>query len=119
VQLLIMNLPPNFNILVEQINREINILDTELSQSIQSIGARITLVPDNIVSIQLFALLSNYTLFSENARRRIQETIQYVNTDKTLSSSDIQEAGEDLSEQLGRILEAKIVVSNIRKRLGE
>jgi hypothetical protein len=34
-----------------------------------------------------------------------------------ISIQDIDEAGEDLSEQLGRILEAKIVVSNIKKRL--
>jgi excinuclease UvrABC helicase subunit UvrB len=112
-----MTLPPNFNILVEQSEREINNLDTELSQSIQLVRARITLFPDNIISIQLFAILNNYTLFSENTRRRIQETIQYLTTNE-MSSQDIQEAGEDLSEQLGRILEAKTVVSNIRKRLG-
>jgi hypothetical protein len=113
-----MNLPPNFNILVEQIDREIDNLDTELSQAIQLVRTRITLFPDNIISIQLFALLNNYALFSENTRRRTQETIRYISTDEMLSSTDIEEAGEDLSEQLGRILEAKIVVSNIRKRLG-
>jgi hypothetical protein len=109
--------PPNFNILVEQIDREINNLDNELSQAIQLVRERITLFPDNIISIQLFALLNNYTLFSENTRRRIKETIQYVTADETLSSSDIQAAGEDLSEQLGRILEAKTVVTNIKNRL--
>ena len=113
-----MTLPPSFNTLVEQIAREINNLDTELSQAIQLVRSRITLFPDNIISIQLFALLTNYTLFSENTRRRIKETIQYLTANEMLSSSDIQEVGEDLSEQLGRILEAKIVVSNIKKRLG-
>ena len=113
-----MTLPPSFNTLVEQIDREINNLDTELSQAIQLVRSRITLFPDNIISIQLFALLTNYTLFSENTRRRIKETIQYLTANEMLSSSDIQEVGEDLSEQLGRILEAKIVVSNIKKRLG-
>jgi hypothetical protein len=113
-----MNLPPNFKILVEQIDREIDNLDTELSQAIQLVRTRITLFPDNIISIQLFALLNNYALFSENTRRRTQETIRHISTDEMLSSTDIEEAGEDLSEQLGRILEAKIVVSNIRKRLG-
>ena len=112
-----MTLPPNFNILVAQIDREINLLATELSQAIQLVRARISLFPNNIILIQLFALLNNYTLFLENTQRRIRETIQYVTTDETLSSVDIQAAGEELSEQLGRILEAKIVVSNIRKRL--
>jgi hypothetical protein len=112
-----MNLPPNFNVLVEQIDREIDNLDTELSEAIQLVRARITLFPNNVSSIQLFALLNNYALFSDNTRRRIQETIRYLTTNETLSSQDIEEAGEDLSEQLGRILEAKIVVSNIKKRL--
>ena len=112
-----MTLPPNFDILVAQIEREINVLGTELSQAIQLVRARIALFPDNIILIQLFALLNNYTLFLENTQRRIRETIQYVTTDETLSIVDIQVAGEDLSEQLGRILEAKIVVSNIIKRL--
>jgi translation initiation factor 6 (eIF-6) len=117
VQLPLMTLPSNFNLLVEQIDREITNLDTELSTAIQLVRARITLFPNNISSIQLFALLSNYALFSENTRKRIQETIRYLTTDETLSSRDIEVAGEDLSEQLGRILETKIVISNIRKRL--
>jgi hypothetical protein len=75
VSLFLMTLPPSFNILVEQIDREINNLDTELSQAIQLVRSRITLFPDNIISIQLFALLNNYTLFLENTRRRIKETI--------------------------------------------
>jgi hypothetical protein len=113
-----MNLPPNFNVLVEQIDREIDNLDTELSEAIQLVRARITLFPNNVSSIQLFALLNNYALFSDNTRRRIQETIRYLTTtNEPLSSQDIEEAGEDLSEQLGRILEAKIVISNIKKRL--
>jgi hypothetical protein len=112
-----MTLPPNFSLLVEQIDREIDNLDTELSQAIQLVRTRIALFPNNASSIQLFALLNNYTLFSENTRRRIQETLRYLTTDERLSNRDIEEAGEDLSEQLGRILEAKIVVSNIKKRL--
>jgi hypothetical protein len=112
-----MTVPSSFNGLVEQINNELNALDYELSQAIKLIRRRITLFPDKIISIQLFAILNNYSLFSENTRRRIQETLQYLSTDKKISEKNIQEAGEDLSEQLGRILEAKIVVSNIKARL--
>ncbi|WP_146138144.1 hypothetical protein [Chamaesiphon polymorphus] len=70
-----------------------------------------------VVYLAKFDLLNYYMLFSENTRRRIEETIQYVTTDETLSSSDIQAAREDLLEQLGRILEAKTVVINIKNRL--
>ena len=68
--------------------------------------------------IQLFATLNNYALFAENTRRRIQETAQYLSS-KSLSDEDLLEAGEDLSEQLGRILEAKIIVNSITRRLSD
>ncbi len=109
-----MTLPSNFNTLIEQINNELNNLDRELSQSIELVRERITLFPDNIISIQLFTTLNNYALFAKNTRKRIQETLQYIAIDEIQSDQDIQEAGEDLSEQLGRLLEAKIVVSNIK-----
>jgi hypothetical protein len=112
-----MALSSNFNVLVEQLNNSLNDLDRELSQAIELIRERITLFPDNIISIQLFATLNNYALFTENTRRRVQEIVQYLNINERLSEQDIQEAGEDLSEQLGRIFEAKIVVSNIKRRL--
>jgi hypothetical protein len=80
-----MTVPSSFNGLVEQINNELNALDYELSQAIELIRRRITLFPDNIISIQLFAILNNYSLFSENTRRRIQETLQYLSTDKKIS----------------------------------
>jgi hypothetical protein len=112
-----MTLPSNFNSLVEQINNELNNLDRELSQAIELVRERITLFPNNVISIQLYASLNNYALFGENTRRRVQETLQYLTINQSLSDQDIQEAGEDLSEQLGRLLEAKIVVSNIRIRL--
>ncbi len=69
------------------------------------------------VSIPIFAILNNYLLFADNTRRRMQATVQYITMEDELSYEDIQEAGEDFSEQLGRVLEAKIVVNGIRIRL--
>ena len=66
--------------------------------------------------IQLFATLNNYILFAENTRRRISEIERYLNK-KDLFDDELQEAGEDLLEQLGRVLEAKIIVNNIKERL--
>ena len=112
-----MTRPSNFNTLVKQINIELNNLDRELSQAIELVRERINLFPGNVISIQLFALLNNYALFAENTRKRVQETLQYLAINESPSDQDIQEAGEDLSEQLGRLLEAKIIVSNIKIRL--
>ena len=112
-----MPLPSNFNTLVERINKELNNLDLELYQAIELIRERLILFPGNIISMQLFVTLNNYALFTENTKRRIQEILKYLAVNETLSDRDIQEAGEDLSEQLGRILEAKIIVNNIKIRL--
>lgn len=56
-------------------------------------------------------------MFTENTKRQIQETLHLLTVKEISVERDIQEAGEDLSEQLGRILEAKVVVSNIKIRL--
>ena len=110
-----MTLPSNISALIEQINHEINNLEHELSQSIELIRYRINLFPENIILIQLFATLNNYILFAENTRRRISEIERYLNKED-LSDDELQEAGEDLSEQLGIVLEAKIIVNNINTK---
>ena len=111
-----MTLPSNINALIEQVNHEIDNVKRELSLSIELIRSRINLFPENLILIKLFATLNNYILFAENTRRRINEIERYLSK-KNLSDDELQEAGEDLSEQLGRILEAKIIVNNIKERL--
>lgn len=112
-----MTLPSKLDKLVERLSNELNNLNLELYQSIEIVREKIILFPDNIILIQLFSTLNNYAMFAENTKRQIQETIQYLAVKEIPSKEDIQEAGEDLSEQLGRILEAKVVVSNIKIRL--
>ena len=111
-----MTFSSNTNALIKRLNHEINNLEHELSQSIRLIRSRINLFPKNIILIQLFATLNNYILFVENTRRRISEIERYLSKED-LSDDELQEAGEDLSEQLGRVLEAKIIVNNIKERL--
>ena len=113
-----MTLSSELDALIKQLNYELDNLEGELSKSIELIRSRINLFPENIILIQLFATLNNYALFAENTRRRIQETAQYLSS-KSLSDEDLLEAGEDLSEQLGRILEAKIIVNSIKRRLSD
>ena len=58
-----MTLPSNLNRLVKQVYDELNELDNELAQAIELIRERMRLFPDNIISIQIFAILNNYLLF--------------------------------------------------------
>ena len=111
-----MTLPSTIDALIERLNQELENLELELSQSIELIRTKINLFPENLILIQLFATLNNYILFAENTRRRIEEIKRYFSKED-LSDNELQEAGEDLSEQLGRVLEAKIIVNNIKERL--
>ena len=113
-----MTLPSNIDALIAQINYELDNLKHELSQSIELISSKIDLFPENMILIQFFASLNNYALFTENTRRKIQETKRYF-SDRELSDEELQEAGEDLLEQLGRTIEAKIIVNNIKSRLSD
>jgi hypothetical protein len=112
-----MALPPNFNDLVLQIGIELNELNSDLTESIRIVRERINLLPENIILIQVYSTLNNYSLFAQNTQRLTQETIQYLVVSENISEENIREFGEDLSEQLGRIIEAKIVVKSIKNRL--
>jgi HD-GYP domain-containing protein (c-di-GMP phosphodiesterase class II) len=107
----------NLNKLAKQVNDEIKCLEQELFEATALIRERIVLFPDNIVLIQIFASLASFDLFTQNTKRRIQETLQYIAANDKLSDQDIQEVGEDLSEKLGQILEAKTVIATIKNRL--
>ena len=48
-------------------------------------------------------------LFRDNARRRIQITVDSISPPH-IKSEVIQEAGEDLGELLGRVIETKMLV---------
>ena len=111
-----MTFSSNISELIKRLVHEIENLEDELSQSIELIRFRINLFPENLILIQLFATVNNYILFADNTRRRINEIEQYLSKED-LSDDELQEAGEDLSEQLGRVLEAKIIVNNIKNRL--
>jgi hypothetical protein len=112
-----MAFPPNFNDLVQQIDIELNELISALTQTVRIVRERINLFPENINLMQLYSTLNNYALFAQNTQRRTQEAIQYLTSSENSSEEEIREFGEDLSEQLGRIIEARIVVSTIKNRL--
>jgi hypothetical protein len=112
-----MALPSSFNDLVQQIDIELTELNSVLTQSIRIVRERISLFPENITLMQIYSTLNNYALFSQNTQRRTQELMRYLALNENISAVNVQEFGEDLSEQLGRIIEAKIVVNTIKSRL--
>lgn len=70
----------------------------------------LVLFPNNAKLTGLFATLNNALFFVDNFRGRIQTTVEIISP-IDVSVEAVQEAGEDLSEFLGLVLDAKIMVN--------
>jgi len=63
--------------------------------------------------------VSSAMLFVETQRRRIRSIVENLSATQTNTDEEIQEAGEDLASELGRVLETKMLVSNLKNRRRE
>lgn len=95
-----------------------NQIEREATEGITLARAILSRFPDNFALIQLFATLNNHLVYVQISRRRIEHHGILLETD-TATEQQVQEAGEDLSELLGRVWEAKIVVNKIKSGLQE
>lgn len=95
-----------------------NQIEREATEGITLARAILSRFPDNFALIQLFATLNNHLMFVQISRRRI-EYHGVILVTGTATEQQIQDAGEDLSELLGRVLDAKIVVNRIKTGLQE
>ena len=67
--------------------------------------------------VQFFATFSNALLFVEVEKRRIRSIIKNIELLDIVTDEDIQEVGEDLSAEMGRVLETKNLIINLKQRL--
>ena len=111
-----MSIPPTIANLIQRLNHELNQIEQEVTEGLQIARLRLNAHPNNSYLIQIFASLGNYLVFVETSRRRIDYSQVIVASD-SVTETQIQEVGEILSELLGRVLEAKIVVKRIKARL--
>jgi hypothetical protein len=105
-----MSVPPEIDSLIERLNQELSQSEQLVINGINLVKLILSRFPDNARMIELFAVLTNVLLFVEITRRRIQFTVDTISS-PNLSSEVLQEAGEDLSEMLGRVLENKMLTS--------
>lgn len=105
-----MTLPPKILETIAKLNQELDLIEHEANRGLEIVRELLPLVPDNLVLIQLLSTLNNSLLFRDNARRRIQITIDSISSPQ-IASEIVQDAGENLGELLGRVLETKMLVS--------
>jgi len=103
--------------LVERLQQELRLIDREANAGINLAREFLDCFPENARFIQIFAVFNSAILFAETQRRRIQSIVENLSAINTVTKEEFQEAGEDLSAELGRILETKMRVSNLKNRL--
>jgi hypothetical protein len=106
----------NLSVLIEQLERELDAIESLSNEAINLVRLPLSRFPDNAILIQFFAYLNNVLFFIENYRRRIQESVSLL-SEAEITNEELQEIGEDLATMLGIVLETKTRVENIVNRL--
>lgn len=105
-----MSIPPEILILVEQLIQELDRIEQQANEGLVLARQLLERFPNNARLIDLSANLGNVLFFVDSFRNRIENIIQNI-SGTNVSSKAIQEAGEELSEFWGRILECKMSVN--------
>jgi len=113
-----MTIPPKIQVLVDRLSQELGNIELQAIDGLNLVRPLLAKFNDNIVLTQFFASFSNAYLFVEISKRRVQVTVNrfsYTN----LPAETLLEIGEDLSTELGKVLEVKIQVERLLNRLQE
>lgn len=112
-----MAIPLKITALIERLSQELSQTEQEAIRGWNLVRHNLSLFPNNILLIQLFADPNNVLLFVNNSRSRIQTIIEKILAEEVTIDEEIQEAGEDLATVVGVTLEVKIEVEQIITRL--
>jgi hypothetical protein len=112
-----MLIPSKILVLVEQLNEELNFIEQVTVIALDLTRALLRRFPDNETFIQFFAYLNSMLLLVETDRRQIRRIVEGLSELDEITDDIVQDAGETLAAELGRIIEAKLVVSQIKSRL--
>lgn len=112
-----MTIPSEINSIVESLNQELDEIE-QIAIAGQNL-ARVILdkFPSNARLVQFFATFSNALLFAEVEKRRINSIIENISSLNILREEDKREVGEDLSSEMGKVLETKTLIINLKERL--
>jgi len=113
-----MTIPSEIIALIDRLHQELNETEQELIRGLNRVRPLLSIFPDNNLLMGYFSYFNNVLFFIDSARRGIQATIETIEPED-IKEELIQEAGEDLGEQLGRVIEAKMGVRRIMNTLEE
>lgn len=105
-----MTIPREILELVEQLINELDCIEQQANEGLAIARKLLQSFPNNARLMGLFANLGNVLFFVDSFRRRIESIVREL-SETNVSIEAVQEAGEELSEVWGRILECKISVN--------
>jgi hypothetical protein len=112
-----MPIPSELNNLIERLNQELDIIEREATEGMNLARVSQERFPNNATLIQMFAFLSNAIFYVNTERGLIRAIVDNLLVQQVSTDEEIREAGEDLSNKLGRVLETKILVNSVKSRL--
>ena len=112
-----MTIPSEINFIVENLNRELDEVEQQAIEGQDIARMILDKFPNNAMLVQFFATFSNALLFVEVEKRRIRSIVENIILLNTVTEEDIQEVGEDLAAEMGRVLETKNLIINLKQRL--
>lgn len=110
-------MPEELARLIERLNDELNIVEQVANDAIRATNEILEQFPENFAIIQLFAFLNTSLFFVKTSRQKIQEYLNYLSKTEVVQQDKINEIGQDLAIELGRILETKVTVAQLKTRL--
>ena len=111
-----MPIPEELERLIERLNLELRQIEQIVTDGIDLTRPILSQFPENTLLIQFFAYLNNVYFLVNSYKERMQNNINLLLL-PDITTSELQEVGQDLSMMLGVVLETKMKVMNIVDRL--
>ena len=111
-----MDISEDLNQLIERLYLELEEINENVTEGIDIVRPLLSQFPENTLLVQFFAYLNNVFFLVNNYKERIQSAVSLLSL-PNVTAAESQEAGQDLSTMLGVVLETKMRVNIIVKRL--
>ena len=111
-----MAIPPELSNIIVRLNQELTTIEQEATRGLNLLRPALNLFPNTDILVQFFAYLNNILFMAENYKRQIQTIVERISPNN-VQTEIVQDAGEELGDLLGRVLEAKIGMERIIARL--
>lgn len=107
-----MPIPDTIQTLIARLSQKLDEIESEVAQGLELLGTLMSGFSDNVILVQYFAYLNAILFFIATAKKQIQTAIEVISPDD-VPPEIVQEAGEDLGNLFGRVIEEEMRVRQI------